>query len=476
MIPNSSSTMKRIQHQYQDEQNGNVFTGPADATLGVFRSNQVRNEINGAAFSDDGIKYQIMSFASLGRFFFFFYLEVDVQRPVHAVVAVPGRVRQALGDGEELGHLQPLVRRDFAEVLVDQAPHLPHPLRRRVCLLFGGHEHPDQPHDQVDVVHAAAVVAGDEEVVERGLVQHQPHEPLQLVAALPAQPHRRHDPEHPEEAPARERRAPDERHAVDGRFREAGERGALPLKRRRPARGGAEVVQQEPREDQVLVLDAVAAEHAHHLLDGRRGQRRHVVEPPLPAGAGPHRVRRLVGGRRRPAQARGVGRRRARRRGAVRRPRARARGGAGDLGEERGDEPVQESRGVGRRGEGLAAPDRGQHVAPGPVVEPVDEGLRLRQQVAGAHLLGHLQGHGGAVQEREVGGAEQDAAVVVAEPGHELEAVGAAREAAGEIDGHGFLPAAALLLLLLLLHQCPQPPREGAHDALLHCIATTAVR
>jgi hypothetical protein len=88
-----------------------------------------------------------------------------------------------------------------------------------------------------------------EEVVERGLVQHQPHEPLQLVPALPAQPHRRHDPEHPEEAPARERRALDERHAVDGRVREAGERGALPLKRRRPARGSVEVVQQEPRED-----------------------------------------------------------------------------------------------------------------------------------------------------------------------------------------------------------------------------------
>ena len=74
-----------------------------------------------------------------------------------------------------------------------------------------------------------------EEVVECGLVQHQPHEPLQLVPALPAQPHRGHDSEHPEEAPARERRALDERHAVDGHVREATERGALPLKCRRPA-------------------------------------------------------------------------------------------------------------------------------------------------------------------------------------------------------------------------------------------------
>jgi hypothetical protein len=70
------------------------------------------------------------------------------------------------------------------------------------------------------------------------------------------------------------------------------------------------------------------------------------------------------------------------------------------------------------------------------------------------------------VEEREVGGAEWHAAVVVAEPDDELEALRAAGEL-GELDDAQGLCSARLLLLLL--HHCPQPSGEGAYDALLHC-------
>lgn len=218
-------------------------------------------------------------------------------------------------------------------------------------------------------------------------------------------------------------------------------------------------MEQEPRQNQAVVLASVHSHDLEHLLDDAWRQSGEVVEPPGLARAALDAVRGL--GRRRESDDVRGGRRRGRRSTSV----VSSVGVAGgDLDEEGGEELVEEARGLDGGVEGLAGPERSEEVGPCQVEEAVEKGVCLVEEVALGGVLVHFQEDGRAVKEWEVGGGDHGDhfAIVVAESDGELEPERTTWET---IDlearfryGLGLHP--------FLLYHLPQPARVLGNNAL----------
>lgn len=220
----------------------------------------------------------------------------------------------------------------------------------------------------------------------------------------------------------------------------------------RPLSGCLEVMEQEPRQNQAVVLTSIHSHDLEHRLDDARRQSGEVVEPPGLAGASLDAVRSL--GRRSESDDVRGGRRGGRRSANIIVVSSVGVGG-GDHDEEGGEELVEETGGLDGGEEGAAGLERSEDVGPCPVEEAVQKGVCLVEEVALGGVLVHFQEDGGAVKEWEVGGADHwdHFAIVIAESGCELEPEGTTWEA---IDLEAQFQC-GLDLLPFLLYHLPQP-------------------